>query len=116
MKSPTIVIGLLGKPGGKMKPEGGLLEPEMEMPEALSDPEMNKANKAKAVMKAAYGPATGAQKCGSCEYFKTEYPGIGKGQGFCELWEFTCSDKNVCAAYEFNEELKGEEEGEEEED
>ena len=108
MKSPTIVIGLLGKHGGKMKPEGGLLESEA--PEALSDPELNKQNKAKAVMVASYGPATGAQKCGSCEYFKTDYPGMGKGQGFCELWEFTCSDKNVCAAYEFNEELKGEEE------
>ena len=116
MKGPTIMIGLLGKPSEKSKAEGGLLEPEMEMPEALSDPEMNKANKANAVMKAAYGPATGAQKCASCEYFNTDYPSLGKGQGFCELWEFTCSDKNVCAAYEFDEELKGEEEGEEEED
>lgn len=113
MKGPSIMIGLLGKPSEKYKSEGGLLESDMEMPEALSDPELNKANKAKAVMKAAYGPATGAQKCGSCEYFKTDYPEMGKGQGFCELWEFTCSDKNVCAAYEFNEELKGEEEEEE---
>jgi len=117
MKSPVIMIGLLGKPPGKMKEEGGLLESDMEMPEAMSDSELNKQNKAQAVLKASYGPATGAQKCASCEYFSTDYPKLGKGQGFCELWEFTCSDKNVCAAYEFNEELKGEEEyeGEDEE-
>jgi len=116
-KGPVIMIGLLGKPLGKMKEEGGLLESEMEMPEAMSDPELNKQNKAQAVLKASYGPATGAQKCASCEYFNTDYPKLGKGQGFCELWEFTCSDKNVCAAYEFNEDLKGEEEyeGEDEE-
>ena len=107
MKGPTIMIGLLGKPPGKSKEEGLL---ESEMPEALSDPEVNKQNKANAILKASYGPATGAQKCGSCEYFNTEYPTMAKGQGFCELWEFTCSDKNVCAAYEFNEDLKGEEE------
>ena len=112
---PVIMIGLLGKPKGKMKEEGGLLESEMEMPEAMSDLEQNKANKAQAVLKASYGPATGAQKCASCGYFNTDYPSLGKGQGFCELWEFTCSDKNVCAAYEFNDELK-EEESEEEED
>jgi len=113
MKSPVIMIGLLGKPKNGKKMEGGLLEPEMEMPEAMTDKETNAENKANAVMKASYGPATGAQKCGSCEYFNTEYPTLAKGQGFCELWEFTCSDKNVCAAYEFNEDLKGEEEEEE---
>lgn len=113
MKAPVIMIGLLGKPKNGKKMEGGLLEPEMEMPEALADEAVNKENKANAVMKASYGPATGAQKCASCEYFKTDYPTLGKGQGFCELWEFTCSNKNVCAAYEFNEELKGEEEDEE---
>ena len=31
------MIGLLGKPMGKHKAEGGLLESEMEMPEALMD-------------------------------------------------------------------------------
>lgn len=108
MKGPTIMIGLLGKPMEKSKPEGGLLESEM--PEAMTDPELNKANKAQAVMKASYGPATGAQKCQSCEYFNMELPGLSKGEGFCELWEFICLDKNVCAAYEFNEELAGEEE------
>jgi hypothetical protein len=51
--------------------------------------------------------------CGNCEYFSTEYPTLGKGQGFCEVWEFKCSDKNLCAAYEFK---KPEEEMEEEED
>lgn len=110
---PTIVIGLLG--GGKhgKKMEGGLLEPEMEMPEAMMDKAMNAKNKANAVMKASYGPATGADKCKHCEYFNTEMPELKKGDGYCELWEFVCSEKNVCAAYEFKEELKGEEEGEE---
>ena len=109
---PTIVIGLLG--GGKhgKKMEGGLLEPEMEMPEAMMDKAMNAENKAKAVMKASYGPATGADKCKHCEYFNTEMPELKKGEGFCELWEFTCSEKNVCAAYEFKEEEEGEEESE----
>ena len=107
---PTIVIGLLGSGKHGKKMEGGLLEPEMEMPEAMMDKAMNAKNKANAVMKASYGPATGADKCKHCEYFKTEYPELKKGEGFCELWEFTCSEKNVCAAYQFNEELKGEEE------
>jgi hypothetical protein len=33
-----------------------------------------------------------------------EYPTLAKGQGFCEVWEFTCSDKNLCAAWEFDKE------------
>lgn len=106
------MIGLLGKPMSKRKPEGGLLESEMEMPEALMDESVNKANKANAVMKAEYGPAEGKQKCGNCEYFNTDFPNMAKGQGFCEVYEFTCSDKNVCLAWEFDKE-ESEDEGEE---
>ena len=109
---PTIVIGLLG--GGKHgKKEGGLLEPEMEMPEAMMDKAMNAKNKAKAVMKASYGPATGAEKCKHCSYFDTDMPDLKKGDGYCGLWDFVCSEKNVCAAFQFMEEDE-EEEGEEE--
>lgn len=112
MKCPTIMIGLLGKPPSKSKSEGGLLEPEMEMPEALTDEGVNQENKANAVVKANYGPSEDKMRyCGNCEYFNTEYPTMAKGQGFCEVWEFKCSDKNLCAAYEFN---KPEEEEEEE--
>ena len=113
MKGPTIMIGLLGKPMHKGKPEGGLLESEMEMPEALTDEAVNKANKANAVLKANYGPSEDKQRyCGNCEYFNMEMPNLSKGQGFCELWEFKCADTNICAAYEFKkpeEESEGEE-------
>lgn len=112
MKKPTLIIGLLG--GGKHmgKEEGGLLEPEMEMPEALMDERLNKQNKAKAIIKAAYGPAEDKKMCGNCEYFETEYPELKKGEGFCEVWEFKCSEKNVCLAWEFSkpeDDYKGEE-------
>jgi hypothetical protein len=115
MKGTTIMIGLLGKPMGKHKAEGGLLESEMEMPEALVDESVNRANKANAVMKAQYGPAEGKQMCGNCEYFDTDYQ-LPKGQGFCQVYEFSCSDKNVCLAWEFDKEEKSEEESEEESD
>ena len=110
MKGPTIMIGLLGKPMEKSKSEGGLLEPEMEMPSALTDETVNKANKTVAILKANYGPSESKMRnCGNCEYFDTEYPSLKKGEGLCELWEFKCSDKNLCAAYEF---AKPEEESE----
>ncbi len=115
MKGTTIMIGLLGKPMGKHKAEGGLLESEMEMPEALMDESENRKNKANAVLKAQYGPAEGKQMCGNCEYFDTDYQ-LPKGQGFCEVYEFTCSDKNVCLAWEFDKEEEPEEESEEESD
>lgn len=101
MEKPVIMIGLLGKPKGMKKSEGGLLESDM--PEAMTDPEVNKANKANAVMKANYGPSNDAMRyCGNCEYFDTEMPTLKKGEGFCEVWEFRCTDKNLCAAYEFD--------------
>lgn len=110
----SIIIGLLGMPKGAKKPEGGLLEPEMDLPLAMQDEDINKGNKAKAVLKAQYGPAEGKQMCGNCEYFETEYPGLGKGQGHCEVYEFVCSEKNVCLAWEFDKEEEDEEdEGEE---
>ena len=109
MKKPIIMIGLLGGPKGEMKGKEGLLESDM--PEALADPELNRANKANAVLKANYGKSEDKMRyCGNCEYFMTDLPNIGKGEGFCEVWEFKCSDKNLCAAYEF---AKPEEEEEE---
>lgn len=116
MKGLTIVIGLLGKPKDGKKMKGGLLEPEMEMPEALTDEAVNKENKAIAVEKAAYGPSDSrTQACANCEYFNTEYPTLPKGQGFCEVWEFKCSDKNLCAAWEYKkEEDESEDESEDE--
>jgi hypothetical protein len=103
MKGPVIMIGLLGKPRKGEKPEGGLLEPEMELPEAMTDETVNRENKAIAVEKAAYGPSDSrTQRCGNCEYFNMEYPTLAKGQGFCEVWEFVCSDKNLCAAWEYD--------------
>ncbi len=71
--------------------------------------EVNKANKANAVLKAQYGPAEGKQMCGNCEYFNTDYD-LPEGQGFCEVYEFSCSDKNVCLAWEFDKEEESEEE------
>lgn len=99
-----LMIGLLGAPKGAKKPEGGLLEPMMDLPLAMQDEVINKGNKAKAVLKAQYGPAEGKQSCASCEYFETKYPGFGKGQGFCGIYEFVCSEKNVCLAWEFDKE------------
>jgi hypothetical protein len=100
MKKPTIIIGLLGSPKGEMKEADGLLESDM--PEALADAGLNRANKANAVLKANYGPSEDKMRyCGNCEYFNTELPSIKKGEGFCEVWEFKCSEKNLCAAWEF---------------
>jgi len=108
------MIGLLGKPKKGEKPEGGLLEPSMELPEALTDESVNKANKANAVLKANYGPSEDKMRyCGNCEYFDMELPSLGKKEGFCEIWEFKCMESGLCAAYEFG---KEEEESEEEED
>lgn len=114
MKKPTIIIGLLGGPKGKMKEaENGLLESDM--PEALADEKLNKANKANAVLKANYGPSNDKMRyCGNCEYFMTEMPSLKKGEGFCEVWEFKCSDKNLCAAWEFKKPEEEEEEYESE--
>jgi hypothetical protein len=115
MKGPVIMIGLLGKKP-MHKSEGGLLEPEMEMPEALADESVNKANKANAVLKANYGPSEDKMRyCGNCEYFNMEMPNLGKREGYCELWEFKCMDSGLCAAYEFDKEEE-EEDSEEEED
>lgn len=109
------MIGLLGAPKSAKKPEGGLLEPMMDLPLAMQDEAINKGNKAKAVLKAQYGPAEGKQSCASCEYFKTEYPGLMPGEGVCDVYEFITTEKKVCLAWEFDKE-EGEEEGNKEED
>ena len=104
-----IMIGLLGKPKEPKEKEGLL---DSGSPEALTKESVNKANKANAVMKANYGPSEDKMRyCGNCEYFDTEYPELKKGEGYCELWEFKCSDKGLCAAYEFDKE-ESEDEGE----
>ena len=101
------MIGLLGAPKGAKKPEGGLLEPDMDLPLAMQDEAINKGNKAKAVLKANYGPSEDKQRyCKLCEYFDTEVSGLDKNSGYCELWEFKCSSKNLCAAFEFDKEEK----------
>jgi len=111
---PVIMIGLLGKKP-MHKSEGGLLESDM--PEALADESVNKANKANAVLKANYGPSEDKMRyCGNCEYFNMELPTFGKKEGFCEIWEFKCMDSNLCAAYEFGKEEESEDDSEEEED
>lgn len=110
MEKPVIMIGLLGKSKGKERKEG-LLEPDM--PEAMMDESVNTENKAMAVEKANYGPSEDKMRyCGNCEYFDMEMPELKQGEGFCELWEFKCRDKNLCAAYEFD---KPEEEDDSEE-
>lgn len=100
MKGPTIMIGLLGKPKEE-KGEKGLLESDL--PEALTDASVNAENKAIAVEKANYGPSEDKMRyCGNCEYFNMEMPELKSGEGFCEIWEFKCRDKNLCAAWEFD--------------
>lgn len=99
-----IMIGLLGKPSESKKPEGGLLESDKELPEAMTDEAVNKENKKNAILKANYGPSEDKMRyCGNCEYFNMDLPKLSKGEGFCEMWEFKCRQENLCAAYEFNE-------------
>lgn len=85
-----------------MKSEGGLLEPDMEMPEAMMDEAINRENKSIAIEKAMYGPSQDKMRfCGNCENFKTNYPVLKPGEGYCEVWQFKCGEKNLCAAWEF---------------
>jgi hypothetical protein len=102
---PTIVIGLLG--GGKhsKEMEGGLLDEMGECPLATQDEIVNKGNKQKAILTASYGPSDGKEKCGNCEYgMKLKGCGLGKGEVFCDIYEFKCDAKNVCDAWESMEE------------
>jgi hypothetical protein len=98
-----VMIGLLGGPEEKVKTRGDLLGDEMECPLATQDEIINKGNKQKAILTAAYGPATDKKKCGNCEYYDNSKEmmkcGVGKGMGYCTIFEFTCADKNVCNAW-----------------
>lgn len=98
-----IMIGLLGSPKEEVEKEGSLLEEGGSCPLATQDEIVNKGNKQKAILTANYGKAKGEKMCGNCGYFETEGMskcGVGKDQGFCEVFEFVCGASNVCDAYE----------------
>ncbi len=94
----TVMIGLLGKDPEMEKGEGLL---ESECPLATQDEIINKGNKQKAILTANYGPSEGEEKCGNCEYGK-KLPNCGmkKGEVYCEKFDFKCSEKGVCDAWE----------------
>ena len=106
-KGVTVMIGLLG-PGKEMGKESeSLLEDDMsECPLATQDEIVNKGNKQKAILVAAYGPAEEEGKnCGMCEYGEMlEGCGLKKGEVYCSAFDFKCSEKNVCSAFESKEE------------
>jgi hypothetical protein len=104
-KGMSIMIGLLGKePKMADKSEGGLLESNMEScPLATQDMDINKGNKKKAIITASYGEVEdGEGKCKACEYYNTELSdcGVTKGNGYCEIFDFVCSQENGCMAWE----------------
>lgn len=100
-----ITVGLLGgKPEMAESKEGGLLESDVSScPLATQDKVINEGNKRKAVVVANYTDKPVA-KCMDCEYFcpSKDMPtcGMGKGMGFCEKFEFACSEKNGCDEFE----------------
>jgi hypothetical protein len=104
-KDMMITVGLLGgKPQMAESKEGGLLESDVSScPLATQDKVINDGNKRKAVVVANYTDKPVA-KCMDCEYFVTpkELPscGMAKGTGFCDKFEFMCSDKNGCDEFE----------------
>jgi hypothetical protein len=104
-KDMMITVGLLGgKPEMAESKEGGLLESDVSScPLATQDKVINEGNKRKAVVVANYTDKPVA-KCMDCEYFcpSKDLPtcGMGKGMGFCEKFEFTCSEKNGCDEFE----------------
>jgi hypothetical protein len=105
-KGVTVMIGLLGPGMEKGKGAESLLEDDMsECPLATSDEIVNKGNKQKAVLTAAYGPAEDKQTCGNCEYGeKLKGCGLKKGEVFCEIFQFKCAKDNVCDAHQAYEE------------
>jgi hypothetical protein len=113
-KDMMITVGLLGgKPEMAESKEGGLLESDVSScPLATQDKVINEGNKRKAVVVANYTDKPVA-KCMDCEYFVTtkELPscGMGKGMGFCDKFEFMCSEKNGCDEFEVKteEEMEG---------
>ena len=99
MKGPTIMIGLLGSEPEMVEKEG-LLE-DGECPLATQDEIVNKGNKQVAILKAAYGPAEGKETCGNCEYgMDMKKCGLKDTEVYCEIFDFKCSKKNVCDAWE----------------
>jgi len=104
-KDMMITVGLLGgKPKMAESKEGGLLESDVSScPLATQDKVINEGNKRKAIVVANYTDKPVA-KCMDCEYFcpSKDMPtcGMGKGMGFCEKFEFTCSEKNGCDEFE----------------
>jgi hypothetical protein len=104
-KDMMITVGLLGgKPEMAESKEGGLLESDVSScPLATQDKVINEGNKRKAVVVANYTDKPVA-KCMDCEYFVTvqELPscGMAKGTGFCDKFEFMCSEKNGCDEFE----------------
>ena len=105
-KGVTVMIGLLGPGMEKGKGAESLLEDDMsECPLATSDEIVNKGNKQKAILTASYGPAEDEKTCGNCEYGeKLKGCGLKKGEVFCQVFEFKCSEKNVCDAWDSMEE------------
>jgi hypothetical protein len=104
-KDMMITVGLLGgKPQMAESKEGGLLESDVSScPLATQDKVINEGNKRKAIVVANYTDKPVA-KCMDCEYFcpSKDMPtcGMGKGMGFCDKFEFTCSEKNGCDEFE----------------
>ena len=105
MDKTTIMVGLLGgKPKMAESKEGGLLESDVSAcPLATQDKVVNDGNKRKAVVVANYTDKPVA-KCMDCAYFATvkDMPscGMAKGTGFCDKFEFVCSEKNGCDEFE----------------
>jgi hypothetical protein len=111
-----VMIGLLGEPEKRVKKRGELLGDEMDCPLATQDEVINKGNKQKAILTAAYGPSDGEEKCANCEYFDNSKEmkkcGVGDNMGYCTVYEFTCDEKNVCNAWGSMEEDYEDSEGE----
>jgi hypothetical protein len=116
-----ITVGLLGgKPMMAEGKEGGLLESDVSScPLATQDKVVNAGNKRKAEVSANYTDKPVA-KCMDCEYFCTpkEMPtcGIEKTMGFCDKFEFMCSEKNGCDEFEVKTEEMEDEESDYEDD
>jgi hypothetical protein len=120
-KGMTITLGLLGdKPKMAEGKDGGLLDTDVSScPLATQDTVVNDGNKRKAEVYANYTDKPVA-KCMDCEYFcpSKDMPkcDIAKGMGFCEKFEFMCSEKNGCDEFEVKTEEMEDEESEYEDD
>lgn len=108
-----ITLGLLGgKPMMAESKEGGLLESDVSgCPLHTQDEVINAGNKRKAEVTANYTDKPVA-KCKDCEYFKSSkyLPscGMGKAEGTCEIFEFSCNENNGCDKFEVYVQPEGE--------